>query len=146
VNEKGRRYLVEIPEEQQGIRRICELYDADVHLREICKFLNIEGIPSRGPKWHKFSLYRVLKRAGYEDPERPRKSSLSRKELLAAKQVIVNRDKTTAVARAAELRTQGLSLRQIGDRLLGEGLLPPRSEAWHAAGIRDLLLEIDRVK
>jgi hypothetical protein len=38
--------LVEVPEEQIGIRRICELYDADVYLREICKLLNIEGIPS----------------------------------------------------------------------------------------------------
>jgi hypothetical protein len=146
VNEKGRRYLVEVPEEQIGIRRICELYDADVYLREICKLLNIDGIPSRAPKWHKFSLYRVLKHAGYEDPERPRKSSLSRKEMHTAGRKFVNRDKTAAAARAAELRAQGLSLRQIGERLLGEGLLPPRSEAWHAAGIRDLLLEIDRVK
>jgi DNA invertase Pin-like site-specific DNA recombinase len=144
ANEKGRRYLIEVPEEQIGIRRICELYDADVYLRQICKLLHAEGIPSRGSKWHKFSLYRVLKRAGYEDPERPRKSAPSRKERKNTERAMITRDKTAASARATELRAQGLSLRQIGDRLLGERLLPPRSEVWHAAGIRDLLLEADR--
>lgn len=34
-----------------GIRRICELYDADVHLKEICRVLDEEGIRTRGPRW-----------------------------------------------------------------------------------------------
>ena len=137
VNDQGRRYLVEIPEEQRGIRRICELYDADVYLRDICKMLDAEGILSRGPKWHKFSLYRVLNRAGYEDPERPRKSLPSKQERQQAHPV--TRDKAIAAARAAELRAQGLSLRQIAIRLQDERCLPPRADTWQAAGILELL-------
>ena len=77
---QGRRFMVECEAEQAGIRRICELYEADVYLRDICKTLDAEGIPARGPRWHKYTLYRVLKRAGYEDPDRPRKSAPSKTE------------------------------------------------------------------
>jgi DNA invertase Pin-like site-specific DNA recombinase len=80
VDSAGRRYLVEVPEEQAGIRRICELYEADVFMRDICRMLDDKGVPARGVKWHKFTLYRVLKRAGFEDPERPRKSLPSKLE------------------------------------------------------------------
>jgi DNA invertase Pin-like site-specific DNA recombinase len=138
VNDQGRRYLVEIPEEQRGIRRICELYDADVYLRDICKMLDAEGIASRGPKWHKFSLYRMLNRAGYEDPERPRKSAPSKKER-QREQAPRFRDKAVAAARAAELRAQGMSPRQIAARLQDERCLPPRAARWQAAGILELL-------
>jgi DNA invertase Pin-like site-specific DNA recombinase len=139
VDAHGRRYLVEVPEEQKGIRRICELYEADVYMRDICKMLDAEGIPARGPKWHKFTLYRVLARAGYADPHRPRKSAQSKQERLRAEQSKINRDKNTASTRAAALRAQGLSLRQIGDRLQGERILPPRGERWHAASVAELL-------
>ena len=144
VDEHGRRIIEEDPDEQHGIRRICELYDADVMMKEICVTLDREGIPARGRKWHKFSLYRVLKRAGYEDPERPRKSAPSKLEKALAERALIQRDKTAAAARAVSLRAQGLSLRQIGERLRGERILPPRSEAWHAASVRDLLIEADR--
>jgi len=144
VDPHGRRYLIEIPEEQRGIRRICEMYDADVYLKDICKILDAEAIPARGPRWHKFTLYRVLKRAGYEDPDRPYKSAPSKQERLQAERTKVRRDKETAAERAAELRSRGLSLRQIGGRLLGEHLLPPRGEIWHAASVRDLLLTVAR--
>lgn len=139
VDSHGRRYLVEVPAEQAGIRRICELYDADVYMLDICKLLDAQGVPPRGPRWHKRTLYRVLCRAGYEDPDRPRKSEPSKQERLRAEQAMVSRDKTTAGRRAAELRAQGLSLRQIGDRLHGERLLPPRGARWHAASVADLL-------
>lgn len=139
VDVHGRRYLIEVPEEQAGIRRICELYDADVYMKEICRMLDAEGIRSRGPRWHKFSLYRVLKRAGYEDPERPRKSAPSKQEVKRAEQALVNRDQAVAAQRAAELRAQGLSLRQIGERLLGEKILPVRASRWHAATVQELL-------
>jgi len=89
VDVKGRRYLVEVPEEQRGIRRICELYDADVYMRQICKMLDAEAIPARGPKWHNFTLYRVLQRAGYEDPDRPRKSAPSRQERECAERALI---------------------------------------------------------
>ncbi len=139
VDSHGRRYFVEVPAEQRGIRRICELYDADVYMRDICKLLNAEGIPPRGRKWHKFSLYRVLKRAGYDDPDRPRRSEPSKQQRQAAEHAAIKRDKTAAALRALELRTHGLSLRQIGERLLGERILPVRGSHWHAASVLDLL-------
>lgn len=134
----GRRVLVACEAEQAGIRRICELYEADVYMRDICKLLDAEGITSRGPKWHKFTLYRVLKRAGYEDPDRPRKSAPSKRERQSAQSMAI-RDKTIAANRAAELRAQGLSLRQIAAQLHSERCLPPRADTWQAAGILDLL-------
>jgi len=56
--------------------------------------------------------------------------------------VLIQRDKTAA--RAVSLRSQGLSMRQIGERLREERILPPRSDAWHAASVRDLLLDAER--
>jgi hypothetical protein len=52
---------------------------------------------------------------------------------------VILRDKAQASVRAAELRKQGLSLRQIGAKLCSENYLPARSEVWHAASILDLL-------
>lgn len=135
----GRRYLVEVPAEQAGIRRICELYDADVYMLDICKRLDAEGVPPRGPRWHKRTLYRVLCRAGYEDSDRPRKSEPSKRERKQAEGAAVQRDKAAAAARATVLRAQGLSLRQIGERLHVERLLPVRGNHWHAASVLDLL-------
>ena len=51
----------------------------------------------------------------------------------------VKRDKQAAAQRAVQLRAQRLSLRDIGARLLGEGLLPPRGAQWYAATVLDLL-------
>jgi hypothetical protein len=51
----------------------------------------------------------------------------------------VKRDKQAAAQRAMQLRAQRLSLRDIGARLLGEGLLPPRGAKWYAATVLDLL-------
>ena len=135
----GRRIMVECEAEQAGIRRICALYEADVFMLDICKQLDAEGIPARGPKWHKRTLYRVLQRAGYEDPDRPRKSEPSKAERQRAQTASVIRDKAVAAARAAELRGQGLSLRQIVAQLNTERCLPPRADTWQAAGILELL-------
>ena len=49
------------------------------------------------------------------------------------------RDKQAAAQRAAQLRAQSLSLRDIGAQLLGEGYLPARSTQWYAATVLDLL-------
>ena len=51
----------------------------------------------------------------------------------------LKRDKQAAAQRAVQLRSQRLSLRDIGARLLGEGLLPPRGAQWYAATVLDLL-------
>ena len=49
------------------------------------------------------------------------------------------RDKQVAAARATELRTHGMSLRQIAVQLHSERLLPQRGDVWYAAGVMDLL-------
>lgn len=130
----GRRVLVEEEREQQAIRRLCELYDADVPVLRICEQLSEEGLPPRGPRWYKRSLYRILERAGYADP-------CSRKSTPRPKRepVETRRDKRAAATRAEELRRQGLSLRQIGARLLGEGYFPARGAQWYAATVLELL-------
>ena len=141
VDSHGRRRRIEDPEEQRGIRRICELYEADVDTIEICKMLEREGIPARGVKsrWHQRTMYRVLERAGYEDPLRPRKSAPSKREREREERATIKRDKTAARLRAVELRTKGLSLRQIGEQMLSENLFPVRGVRWHAASVLDLL-------
>ena len=47
--------------------------------------------------------------------------------------------KIVAEMRAKELRAEGLSLRAIGERLLKEGLYPPRGDQWYAATVAELL-------
>lgn len=139
TDEHGRRQIEEDPEEQHGIRRLCELYDADLYIKDICEILEAEGIPSRRQAWHRRTIYRVLERAGYEDPEgRVRKSGQSRKQKEHALGAVV-RDKGLCAWRAAQLRAQGLSLRQIGEALLAERYLPPRGDIWHAGSVLDLL-------
>ena len=136
----GRRKLVERPEEQEGIKRICELYETDMYVWQICEQLEAVKVPPRGPHWHRATVYRLLRRAGYEDPDwKPKKSEPSRRQRDAKRATEVVRDKGQASVRATELRGQGLSLRQIGERLCSENFLPPRGEVWHAASILDLL-------
>jgi DNA invertase Pin-like site-specific DNA recombinase len=140
LDEHGRRKLVESPDEQLGIKRICELYETDLYVWQICEQLDAEKVAARGPHWHRATVYRVLRRAGYEDADdKPNKSAPSRRRRDAQCMKEAVRDKATAAVRAAELRSQGLSLRQIGERLCNENLLPPRGEVWHAASILDLL-------
>ena len=139
VNEKGHRYLLEDLDEQRGIRRVCELYNSDTYLREICATLDREGVPSRGVKWHKPMGYSVLRRAGHHDPEPSRKSEPSKLELQRAEAATIQRDPKAAAVRAVELRRHGLSLRQIGERLHGERFLPRRGNRWHAASVLELL-------
>jgi DNA invertase Pin-like site-specific DNA recombinase len=136
----GRRKLVENPEEQAGIKRLCELYETDMYVWQICEQLDAEKVPVRGPHWHRATVYRVLRRAGYEDADgKPRKSAPSRRQRSAQAIEEAVRDKAASALRAAELRGQGLSLRQIGERLRSENFLPPHGEVWHAASILDLL-------
>jgi hypothetical protein len=98
-----------------------------------------EGIPSRKTMWHRATIYRILRRAGYKDPDgRSRKSGPSKRQRDAALAPAV-RDKGLAAWRAAQLRAQGLTLRKIGAQLRAEGYCPPRSDIWHAASVLDLL-------
>ena len=138
VDSHGRRNLVEVEEEQRGIRRIRELYEEDVYVRRICEFLDAEGITCRGKPWQRRTVARVLERTGVVDPDRPRKSAPSKIERHAATPDAV-RDKKVVAVRAVELRKHGLSLRQIASTLHSERLLPQRGDIWYAAGVMDLL-------
>lgn len=140
---QGHRCLVEVPKEQAAIRRVVELYKADTPITDLRRMLSAEGWPARGAKWHRRTIYRVLVRAGYREPERPRKSAPQQQERLPTAASSIKRDKALAAPRAAALRGQGLSLRQIGERLQGERYLPPRGDMWHAASILDLLRMAD---
>jgi DNA invertase Pin-like site-specific DNA recombinase len=140
LDEHGRCKLVENPEEQAGIKRICELYDSDLFVWQICEKLEAEKIPPRGPRWHRATVYRVLRRAGYEDPTwKPKKQRPSRKPRSGQRIREVIRDKGITAERARALRGQGLSLRQIAEQLKSENYLPPRANLWHAASVLDLL-------
>ena len=140
LDEHGRRILVENNDEQAGIRRVCELYDKDMYIWQICEQLDAEGVPCRGTAWHRRSIYRVLHRAGYIDAvARPRKSELSQKQKDVLRPKMIVRDKEAAAERAAIHRADGRSLRWIADRLAKEGFLPPRGDVWHAASVLDLL-------
>lgn len=147
VDAHGRRKLVENPLEQAGIKRICELYETDLYVWQICEQLDAEKVPPRGPHWHGATIYRVLRRAGYQDAEgKPKKSEPSRRQREVHREKAVVRDKGAAAMRASVLRGQGLSLRNIGEKLRSENFLPPRGEVWHAASILDLLRSLPTIR
>ncbi|HRI52666.1 MAG TPA: recombinase family protein [Pseudomonadota bacterium] len=134
VDANGRRLVVKHPEEQKAIRRICALHLKQIPAPQIVQRLEQEGLPSRGKRWHTRSVYQVLQRSGHavrtyrQDAPRVQPTVLELK-----------RDKQAAAQRAMQLRAQRLSLRDIGARLLGEGLLPARGARWYAATVLDLL-------
>lgn len=130
----GRRYLVEDPAEQRAIQRACELHKQGLSPERIAVCLTQEGLPSRGPRWYKRTLYTLLRRAGVAAAPRYKRNTHPRRPTIEVK-----RDKHAAAERATALRGQGLSLRNIGARLLGEGFLPPRGAQWYAATVLELL-------
>ncbi len=128
----GRARLEPHAEEQTIITRVIELHKKGVQQKEIVAVLREDGMPSpRDAGWNRTMILRILKRAGAM-PERIR-------EYKKRERRKVQRDKKLAEARAKELRAEGLSLRAIGERLLKEGLYPPRGDRWHAATVAELL-------
>jgi hypothetical protein len=100
--------------------------------KDIVSALRADETPGpRGTGWNRTMILRILKRAGAM-PERIR-------EYRKRERRKVQRDKKLAEARAKELRAEGLSLRAIAERLLKEGLYPPRGEQWYAATVAELL-------
>jgi hypothetical protein len=134
VDKNGRRRLVKHPDEQRAIKRICALHSRKIPAAQITRCLEKEALPARGRKWHTRSICQILERAGYK-VRTPRKET----PRVKATPVEMKRDKQAAAQRAAQLRAQRLSLRDIGAQLLGEGYLPPRSAQWYAATVLDLL-------
>ncbi|HAN92991.1 MAG TPA: hypothetical protein DCQ33_13060 [Nitrospira sp.] len=133
LDEHGRAGFIPDEEQQKGLRRILELHDAGTGIEEIIRTVNSEGLrSSRGKRWHRPALYRLLRREGriarHLQIQRPKRW----RELAAH-----DRNRTLAVAQA--LRAQGLSLRQIGAALSAQGLTPPGGRRWHASTLATLL-------
>ena len=76
------------------------------------------------------SLSRLLRRKGTEQI-RPTRTH--------GPLIPLHHDPETATERAKELRAQGLSLNQIGQRLRKEKLTPLRGGIWHPAQVAKLL-------
>lgn len=128
----GRARLEEQVEEQAVISRIVEMHKKGMRQKDIVVALRADETPApRGAGWNRTMILCILKRAGAM-PERIREyRKRGRKQ--------VQRDKKVAELRAKELRAERLSLRAIGERLLKEGLYPPRGEQWYAATVTELL-------
>ncbi|MBL9006537.1 MAG: recombinase family protein [Myxococcales bacterium] len=128
----GRARLEPHADEQIIIARIVDLHKKGVPQKDIVSALRADETPGpRGTGWNRTMILRILKRAGAM-PERIR-------EYRKRERRKVQRDKKAAETRAKELRAEGLSLRAIGERLLKEGLYPPRGEQWYAATVAELL-------
>jgi DNA invertase Pin-like site-specific DNA recombinase len=59
--------LVDNEAETEALRIICELYDdpeTSLSYQQIADYLNEAGIPARGKKWYKTTVYRIIKRRG----------------------------------------------------------------------------------
>jgi site-specific DNA recombinase len=84
-------------------------------LRAIARHLDAAGLkPQRGGKWLASTVHTLLQSA-----------------------LTVNL--TACRGRAKQLRTQGLTLRTIGQQLLAEGYFPPHAAAWHPPAVSALL-------
>jgi hypothetical protein len=56
--------LVDCPEEQAVIDRICQEHEQGKGLREIARLLDAEGITCRGRRWHHSTIKAILSRIG----------------------------------------------------------------------------------
>ena len=131
TDENGRRLLVPLTEEQDVLRQIRELRSDGLKLHQIARRLNDAGIRARRDGiWRVQSLSRLLRRKGTEQI-RPTRTH--------GPLIPLHHDPETATERAKELRAQGLSLNQIGQRLRKEKLTPLRGGIWHAAQVAKLL-------
>jgi site-specific DNA recombinase len=130
-DEHGRRKLIPLAHEQDVLRQIESMRADGLKLREIARRLNEAKIPARRDGiWRATRISIVLQRGG-KHTVRPYKSPGPR--------IPLRHDPDAATARAKELRAQGLSLNQIGQRLRNEKLIPPRGGIWHPAQVAKLV-------
>lgn len=129
----GRRILEQDPTQQEGLRRILALFDAGKGAKRIAAILTAEHVPKgRGGAWYDEMIYRILRREG-------RMPQPIRAEPIRRPVAVIVRDRNSVSEEARKLRSQGLSLRQIGRRLSSLGYGPPRGTRWHASTIATLL-------
>ena len=131
TDDNGRRLLVPLADEQEVLRKIRDMRAEGLKLHQIARLLNEKGIPARRDgRWRAQRLSILLRRQGTEQVRsiRPTGPRIPRRH-----------DPDAATARAMELRAQGLSLNQIGQRLRKERLTPLRGGIWHPAQVAKLL-------
>ncbi len=136
VDDQGRRLLVPLAHEQEVLRKIKGMRAEGLKLHEIARRLNEAKIPARRDGvWRAQRLSIVLRRDGTKQvhPFRPH-----------GPRIPLRHDRETATARAKELRAQGLSLNQIGQRLRKDRLTPLRGGIWHPAQVSELLRAANR--
>ncbi|MBL9008818.1 MAG: recombinase family protein [Myxococcales bacterium] len=127
----GRRLLVPLADEQEVLHKIRDMRAEGLKLHQIARLLNEKGIPARRDGlWRAQRLSILLRRQGTEQVRsiRPTGPRVPRRH-----------DREAATARAKELRAQGLSLNQIGQRLRKEKPTPLRGGIWHPAQVAKLL-------
>jgi DNA invertase Pin-like site-specific DNA recombinase len=131
IDDKGRRVLVPLQNEQAVINRIAAMHEEGIKFGEIARRLNAEQVAGRkGGRWRTSRISVVLQREG-QYKVRAYKSPGPR--------VPLHYDCETATVRAKELRAGGLSLREVGLRLRKERLTPLRGGIWHPAQVAELL-------
>ena len=136
VDSEGRRLLVPLEHEQEVLCKIKGMRAEGLKLHEIARRLNEDKIPARRDgSWRAQRLSIVLRRDGTKQvhPFRP-----------SGPRVPLRHDREAATERAKELRAQGLSLSQIGQRLRKERLTPLRGGIWHPAQVSELLRTASR--
>ena len=136
VDADGRRLLVPLAHEQEVLRKIKGMRAEGLKLREIARRLNEAKIPARRDGvWRAQRLSIVLRRDGTKQVH-PKKPSGPRMPL--------RHDREAATELARELRAQGLSFSQIGQRLRKDRLTPLRGGIWHPAQVSELLRTASR--
>jgi len=136
VDADGRRLLVPLAHEQEVLRKIKGMRAEGLKLREIALRLNEAKIPARRDGvWRAQRLSIVLRRDGTKQvhPKRPH-----------GPRIPLRHDREAATELARELRAQGLSFSQIGQRLRKARLTPLRGGIWHPAQVSELLRTASR--
>ena len=123
----GRRVVVDVPEQIATVARIKELHAQGVKPPQIAKTLQSENRPTaNNAPWKSDMVRRILQREGV----------IAIKALDRTDHI---RDPQKALDRIKELRSTGLSLREIGRTLSTEKIAPPRGKRWYAGTVADIL-------
>jgi len=110
------------------IKRILDMVKDGMEKTAIFNTLTAENATSpMGKGWNRTMIYRLVERYNPE-PKRPATQR-------ARMDVEIQRDKQAASERARQLRQEGYSLRAIAEKLISEGLYPPRGERWYAQNV-----------
>ena len=129
LDAEGRRVVVDVPEQLATVAYIKELYAQGTNPSQIAKLLQSENRPKPSyTQWNAQHVRRILQREGLLAVR-----ALDRSEH--------TRDPQRALDRIKEMRSKGLSLREIGRNLSTEKISPPRGKRWYASTVADILIK-----